>query len=375
MKSWFSLGLLALALATCGMAIWGEVSGDTDGGPVPTRSARSVAQEPPGEAPEGMVWIPPGTFQMGNSVRPGLEPRISDGEVCQRPSGNELPVHEVRLDGFWMDAKEVTNRRFKQFVDETGYLTTAEKPPVLSGFQGGKVPEGLEILPQYNKPGSICLRKDYDEAAYDAARGAYNWWDYLPGANWRHPDGPDSTIDWRMDHPVVHVSWDDAVAYCKWAGKRLPTEAEWEYAARGGLEGQVYPWGNDRNPDRKWVNNIWQGKFPVTNRGDDGYRTTAPVGSFTPNGYGLFDMSGNVWEWCSDFFRPDYYGVSPVDNPQGPPDSYDPNEPHLIKRVQRGGSFMCSDVYCIGYRVSARMSGEPSSGAFHTGFRCVRSPK
>jgi formylglycine-generating enzyme required for sulfatase activity len=178
-----------------------------------------------------------------------------------------------------------------------------------------------------------------------------------------------------MDHPVVHVAWEDVVAYCEWAGKRLPTEAEWEYAARGGLEGQSYPWGDERNPDGKWLNNIWQGPFPEKNKGEDGFQTTAPVASFPANGYELYDMSGNVWEWCQDWYQPNYYAASPRFNPHGPDDSYDPNEPGIPKRVQRGGSFLCSDDYCVGYRVSARMKGEPTSGTYHTGFRCVVDAK
>jgi formylglycine-generating enzyme required for sulfatase activity len=174
-----------------------------------------------------------------------------------------------------------------------------------------------------------------------------------------------------MDHPVVHVSYDDALAYCQWAGKQLPTEAQWEYAARGGLEKHNYPWGNDLKPGGKWQANIWQGKFPVENKAEDGYKFTAPVGKFPANGYGLHDMAGNVWEWCADWYTPDYYTHSPRRNPVGPEKGFDPSEPNVPKRVQRGGSFMCSDNYCIGYSVAARMKGEPEAGSFHLGFRCV----
>ena len=178
-----------------------------------------------------------------------------------------------------------------------------------------------------------------------------------------------------MDHPVVHVSWPDAHKYCRWAGRALPTEAQWEYATRAGHDGRIYPWGNKRQPEGKWLHNIWQGEFPVEDTGEDGFTSTAPVGSFPPSDYGLHDMSGNVWEWCADYYRPHYYRDSPLLNPPGPLDSLDPQEPHIVKRVQRGGSFMCSEQYCIGYCVASRMKGEEDSGAFHTGFRCIVTPE
>ena len=200
------------------------------------------------------------------------------------------------------------------------------------------------------------------------------WWRYVPGANWRHPEGPDSTIEGRENHPVVHISWVDAKAYADWAGKRLPTEAEWEFAARGGLDRQEYCWGQSLRPDGHWQSNIWQGNFPNQNTASDGFRTTSQVGKFKPNGYGLFDMSGNVWEWCSDWYRPDTYLHGADKNPTGPQDSFDPAEPGLPKRVQRGGSFMCSDMYCRRYVPAARGKGEVTSAAGHIGFRCVQSP-
>lgn len=325
--------------------------------PTGKQATADVVVEEPAETPDGMVWIPGGRFLMGSD---GGEP-------------DEQPVHEVLLDGFWMDQTEVTNRQFKEFVDATGYVTSAERQPELRSVRGPLAE--VEILDEFNVPGSICFNPDIKPGELDPSRGAYNWWKYQKGANWREPEGPGSSIEDRMDHPVVHVSWDDAMAYCKWAGKRLPTEAQWEYAARGGLSGKTYPWGNVRNPDGAWRNNIWQGGFPFENTEEDGYRTTAPVGTFSPNAYGLCDMSGNVWEWCIDYYRPDYYARSPRRNPEGPRDSYDPDDPHIIKRVQRGGSFMCSDVYCVGYRTTARMKGEQDTGAFHTGFRCVVTPK
>lgn len=308
---------------------------------------------------QNMTWIPAGRFQMG--------------EINTVP--DEFPPHNVELDGFWMDVTEVTNRKFKAFVDATGYVTTAERPPELRSIQPGSELENVTILPEFNKPGSICSLQLGSRDDIDPAKGAYSWWQYLPGAEWKHPEGPDSSIEDRMDHPVVHVSWLDAQEFCKWAGKQLPTEAQWEYAARGGRSGQTYPWGEDRNPDGKWLNNIWQGAFPIEDKGEDGFTRTAPVKSFPPNDYGLFEISGNVWEWCTDYYQPEYYSESPVENPAGPATSFDPQEPGINKRIQRGGSFMCSDQYCVGYRVTARMKGEEDTGAFHTGFRCVINPE
>lgn len=309
-------------------------------------------------SPKGMVWIPSGQFRMG---------KASDME-------DEQPIHLVKLDGFWMDKTEVTNRQFREFADATGYQTIAERKLRREDFEG-KVPDLSLIRDEDLEPASICFNPHFDRASL---RKDYpNWplqvWTIIKGASWRNPEGPDSTIDNRLDHPVVHIAWDDAVAYCEWAGKRLPTEAEWEYAARGGMENQDYPWGAERNPRGKWLNNIWQGTFPENNRNEDGFMTSSPVATFPANAFGLHDMSGNVWEWCHDWYRPDYYAMSPAANPWGPSDSFDPNEPNIAKKVQRGGSFMCSDDYCRGYRVSARMKGEPTSGTFHCGFRCVVS--
>jgi sulfatase modifying factor 1 len=304
---------------------------------------------------EGMVWVPGGSFLMGSA----------DG------AADEFPVHRVELDGFWMDVHEVTNQQFKEFVDAAGYLTTAEQPPQLRSIQSGSALQQAAILEEFNHPGSICSLNLSSRSEIDPVKGAYSWWQYVKGANWKHPEGPDSSIVDRMDHPVVHVSWLDVQAYCAWAGKSLPTEAQWEYAARGGRSGEVYPWGNDRNPGDRWLQNIWQGEFPVQNTGADGFEKTAPVKSFPPNDFGLYEMSGNVWEWCADYYQPDYYASCSLRNPAGPASSHDPQEPGIIKRVQRGGSFMCSEQYCVGYRVAARMKGEQDTGAFHTGFRCV----
>jgi sulfatase modifying factor 1 len=310
------------------------------------------------ERVKGMIWIPGGSFVMGNNHGPP----------------DEAPRHAVALDGFWMDTREVTNEQFQEFVEATGYVTLPEKKPELRSLKEGSGLEDLAILEEMNQPGSICSLPISSRDEIDD-RGAYSWWQYVPGANWKHPEGPDSTIHDRLDHPVVHVSWLDVQEYCKWAGRALPTEAQWEYAARGGHDGRVYPWGNTRQPEGRWLQNIWQGEFPVEDTGEDGHTSTAPVGSFEPNDYGLYDMSGNVWEWCADYYRPDYYLNSEVRNPPGPADCWDPQEPHIIKRVQRGGSFMCSEQYCIGYRVASRMKGEEDTGAFHTGFRTILTPQ
>lgn len=313
------------------------------------------------EPPAGMVWIPGSTFRMGSD-----NPQFPD----------EHPAHAVTLDGFWIDETPVTNAQFREFVDATGYKTIAERKPKREDF-AGQVADITQIPEENLVAGSICFNSSFDPKTLrkDHPLWPYQVWKYVGGANWHQPEGPGSSIDERLDHPVVHVSWEDAMAYARWKGRRLPTEAEWEFAARGGLEGAEYPWGNERNPDGEWRINIWQGEFPLKNRGDDGFQQTSPVKAFPPNGYGLFDMSGNVWEWCYDWYQPDYYRQSPSRNPVGPTESFDPQEPTIPKRVQRGGSFMCSDNYCIGYRVAARMKGDPQSGSFHAGFRTVLTPE
>jgi formylglycine-generating enzyme required for sulfatase activity len=324
-----------------------------------------IVDEPDLVRPFGTVWIPGTTFRMGSSA----------GER------DEIPIHEVELDGFWMDVTEVTNAEFKRFVDATGYMTIAEKKPKREDFANQLTPaEIANISEDKLQAGSVCFNPNFNQSLFPKDRRPnsseiYLVWKYENGANWLHPNGPDSTLDGKMDHPVAHVAWDDCVAYCEWAGKRLPSEAEWEYAARGSLEQKTYPWGDDRELDGKWMANIWQGKFPFKNYAHDGFEETSPVMSYPPNGFGLYEMSGNVWEWCHDFYRPEYYAVSQKRNPMGPPDSYDPNEPNVPKRIQRGGSFMCNANYCTGYRVAARMKGDLQTGTWHCGFRCVVSPR
>ena len=275
---------------------------------------------------------------------------------------DETPVHQVIVDAFWMDETEVTNEEFQRFVRATQYVTVAERKPRAEDFPGAP----LEKL----VPGSVVFKPPAGEVSLEEY---YKWWIYLPGASWRHPSGPGSDIVGKGNHPVVHTAWEDAVAYSKWRGKRLPTEAEWERAARGGVERQMYIWGDDLAPAGKWKANTWQGKFPQSDNGGDGFVGVAPVGSFPANAYGLYDMAGNVWEWCSDWYRPDTYAQSPSRNPRGPDDSFDPNEPGMAKRVQRGGSFLCNEAYCAAYRPGARMKASPDTGLAHSGFRCVRN--
>ncbi len=272
------------------------------------------------------------------------------------------PVHTVALDGFYMDRYPVTNAQFARFVEATGYVTIAERKPDPKDFPG--VPADKLV------PGAVVYSAPPKDVPLDDVR---QWWRYVPGASWRHPEGPGSGIKGRENHPVVQVCWEDAAAYAKWAGKRLPTEAEWEYAARGGLSQKPYVWGDEFKPGGKPMANTFQGTFPNRNTKEDGYGRTSPVGSFAANGFGLYDMSGNVWQWCSDWYRPDYYEKSPGKDPQGPEDSFDPAEPGIPKRVQRGGSFLCTDQYCSRYMPGGRGKGDVLTGLSHVGFRCVVS--
>lgn len=314
-----------------------------------------------GKSPDGMVWIPSGEFSMGSDA--------ASEALCGLPgvTRDSQPVHRVFVDGFWMDETEVTNEQFEKFVKATKYVTVAERTPTAAEFPGAP-PENLVA-------GSVVFTPPDHPVSLD---NHYQWWSYIKGANWRHPLGPGSDLKDREKYPVVQIAYEDAVAYAKWAGKRLPTEAEFEFAARGGLEGKLYAWGNELKPGGKWMANIFQGHFPYKDTGEDGFAGLAPIAQFPANGYGLYDMAGNVWEWCSDWYRPDYYaqlaqagGVAR--NPQGPAASFDPTEPGEKKRVQRGGSFLCTDQYCTRYMAGARGKGEISTGSNHVGFRCVRS--
>ncbi len=345
-RSWrgwlFAGGILVLVLGVFAPAFW-PTSHSTAESDVPEINTAAAPEAAPDK---NMVWVPGGWFWMGNNGFPDAQPE-----------------HLVYVDGFWLDRHEVTNAEYAKFVEATGYKTVAELPPNPEDFPGAP--------PEVLVPGSIVFSPPDEPVALD---DHLQWWRYVPGANWRHPEGPESTIKGRENHPVVHISWNDAKAYADWAGKRLPTEAEWEFAARGGLDKQPYCWGDKLRPDGQWQVNIWQGRFPLQNTAGDGYRTTAPVEKYKPNGYGLYDMSGNVWEWCADWYRPDTYLHTTDKNPTGPQDSFDPAEPGIPKRVQRGGSFMCSDLYCIRYVLGSRGKGEPESAAGHIGFRCAKSP-
>jgi formylglycine-generating enzyme len=306
---------------------------------------------PPGPAPSGMVWIPGGEFSMGEETLPDAR-----------------PVHRVYVDGFWMDRTEVTNSEFARFVRATGYRTVAEHKLRAEDFPGvdadALVPGSLVFTPP---PHPVPLDSD--------AR----WWAYVQRASWQHPAGSADRLQARENYPVVQVAYEDAGAYARWAGKRLPSEAEYEFAARGGLAGKRYAWGDDLRPDGKWMANTFQGHFPDHDSGDDGWRGVAPVASFPPNRYGLYDIAGNVWEWCRDWYRADAYTTDAASgkvarNPTGPASSDDPTEPGARKRVQRGGSFLCSSTFCTRYLVGARGRGEISTGTNHLGFRCVLSP-
>ncbi len=307
-----------------------------------------------------MKRIPSGTFWMGSHDVQGR--------------ADEFPVHQVTVSSFWMDETEVTNQQFEDFVKATGYVTTAEKSINWDELKK-QVPKGtpkpVDSLLAASSLVFVPTQGPVDLSDYS------QWWKFKQGADWRHPEGPNSSINGRKNHPVVHVSWDDANAFAQWAGKRLPTEAEWEWAARGNIKNAIYPWGNESVKITPYKTNSFQGDFPYNDQGLDGYKsTTAPVKSFEPNGFGLYDMAGNVWEWCSDWYHADYYSqvkrIHSMD-PKGPKSSFDPDEPEVPKRVVRGGSFLCNDDYCSSYRNSARMKTSPDSGLQHTGFRCVTS--
>lgn len=303
-----------------------------------------------------MAWIPGGTFLMG-----------SDHHYAE-----EGPTHPVTVDGFWMDQYAVTNNQFRRFVAETGYVTVAERPPDPADYPGAP----SEML----HPGSLVFQKPMHRVD---RRDWQQWWAYVSGADWRHPEGPRTSLAGRGTHPVVHIAFADAEAYASWAGKMLPTEAEWERAARGGLEGAVYPWGDAYDPKNKALANTWQGEFPWQNLLYDKYERTARVGAYPPNGYGLYDMAGNVWEWTTDWYQ-ERHPATPAKaccipvNPRGGPmeRSYDPHQPTIAipRKVLKGGSFLCAPNYCLRYRPAARIAEAIDSSTCHLGFRCIVRP-
>ncbi len=307
-----------------------------------------------------MVLIPGGTYEMGSDGGRNVLPR-------------EKPAHQVKVDPFYMDIHEVTNAQWREFVRETGYVTIAEQNVDWDELKKQLPPETPKPADSVLWAGSLVFTPTKNKVSLDDFS---QWWNWVTGADWMHPTGPESSIEGLDNYPVVQIAYPDALAYAKWAGKRLPTEAEWEFAARGGLENAVYPWG-DENPDDGTAKcNYWSGEFPYKNTGSDGYVYSAPIMSYPANGYGLYDMAGNVWEICSDWFDERYYQTfsknTVADNPKGPSESYYANDPYQPMKVVRGGSFLCNDSYCSSYRVTARMPVATDSGMNHTGFRCVR---
>lgn len=311
-----------------------------------------------GKAPQGMRYVPVGEFRMGSD------------ELDVYP--HERPSHVVKVDAFWMDETEVTNAEYKKFVEATGYITVAERKPDWEELKRQVPPGTPRPHDSLLSPGSLTFTPPQNPVSLSDHS---LWWSWTPQANWRHPEGISSSLKGRMNHPVVHISFEDAQAYCEWIGKRLPTEAEWEFASRGGNPDRPFDLKNDIMSKDKYTANVFQGSFPNNNLALDGFEGVSPVKSFKPNGYGIYDMIGNVWEWTSDFYDPSYYArlaaTGTAVNPKGPYRSNDPNEPGSIKYVTKGGSFLCGTDYCSNYRPTARQASAFDSGHSHVGFRCV----
>ena len=312
----------------------------------------------------GMVWISGGIYDMG----------ASDGDRMALP--HEKPKHTVKVDGFYMDETEVTNAQFSKFIEATNYITTAERPVDWDLIKQQLPPGTPKPQDSLLLPGSLLFKKTKESVPnlYDFSQ----WWRWTNGANWKQPEGKGSSIDEKDNHPVVHVSYEDAMAYCNWVGRRLPTEAEWEFAARGGKRDKIYFWGDLTDKLSSYVNS-WEGEFPVDNTQADGFEKSAPIKTYPPNGYGLYEISGNVWEWTSDWYSSQYYKYckdnSITNNPKGPKEAFNPNNPYVDERVIRGGSFLCNASYCASYRVSSRMATDPSTSLEHLGFRTVMDLK
>jgi formylglycine-generating enzyme len=311
-------------------------------------SAKIHHAKPPAKE---MVWIPGGSFMMGSNDH----------------YPEEAPTHPVTVDGFWMDQHTVTNAEFSRFVEETGYITSAEKAPNAEDYPGAK--------PEMLVPASVVFQRTNYKVDL---RNHYNWWTYVPGASWRHPQGPSTSLKGLAKHPVVHIAYEDAQVYASWVGKELPTEAEWEFAARGGLEGAEFCWGSEFTPDETQMANTWQGEFPMENLLEDGFEWTAPVGSFPANGYGLYDMAGNVWEWTTDWYQEHNQIAQSCCgniNPRGGERelSFDPCSPEIPigRKVMKGGSYLCAPNYCKRYRPAARMPQPVDTSTCHLGFRCI----
>jgi formylglycine-generating enzyme required for sulfatase activity len=303
-----------------------------------------------------MVWIPGGTFRMGSD----------------RHYPEERPVHRVSVDGFWMDRHPVTNARFARFVAATSHATVAEQTPRAEDYPDAR--------PELLVAGSLVF---VQPAQRPPTNDAHQWWRYVPGADWRHPLGPHSSLDGLAEHPAVHVAFVDAEAFAAWEGKVLPTEAEWEFAARGGLDGAPYAWGHEFLPDDRHLANTWQGEFPWQHRCRDGWERTSPVGAYPPNGYGLHDVIGNVWEWTTDWYVPRHpaevvKACCVPANPRGPrvDESFDPEQPQvrIPRKVLKGGSHLCAPNYCRRYRPAARYPEPIDTSTSHVGFRCIVRP-
>ena len=355
--------IIFISILGCLVAAWALFGGSAARPPIELPASADATATNVAPAPDGMVWVPAGEFTMGWD---GPEARF-----------DEKPAHRVRMEGFWMDTTEVTNAQFREFVDATGYVTTAERPADWEMLKTQLPPGTPKPADEMLLPGAVVFTPpDHAVSLSDFSQ----WWTITPGANWRCPDGPGSSLEGRDQYPVIHVSWDDAVAYAKWAGKRLPTEAEWEHAARFGQDSQRFIWGSDLSPDGKHMANIWQGTFPHDNTGEDGFPGAAPVKTFPPNALGIYDMAGNVWEWTTDQFHPGEYARrveelagETCSGPTGPATTADPRNPFAPdSRVHKGGSFLCNVVYCESYRPSAKMAATPDTGMSHLGFRCVQ---